>query len=306
MPANTPNLSSINTVGEQFKHNAFATLHTKVMKQGVKNNIATKKAAATRTANRKAWANSVNSTLKTAQAAHAQHTKAQAAAAMKAQKAHASAVNKGTAAPAQGAAPRTFAVPTSPAQKQAAAAQKQAATAASKTAAQAQRAHASQVNNAHGQALAHVASQQKVMQQQRNNAHGQAIVQANQMARAAAKVNTPPKAPGKPKAPAKQPAGQFSQAVHPGSSTQTLPSATASVSTPTAPQHIAVGSWTAKPGGIAAAGSHLEAWAQTKGRAVQARRKSEAAGGRDRSLATSAREWESAANQPLGNTNKEE
>jgi len=271
MPANIPNLGSINTVGEQFKHNVFKDIHAKTVKQGIRNNLAAKKTAATRTNARQTWANGVDSTLKTAQAANQKQQKAHQAAAMTAQKAHAAGVNKGTQAPAQGAPPRTFAVPTSPAQKQATAQKAQVASQA-----------------------------QKTMQQQRNYAHGQAITEGNQRTRAAAKVNTPPKI-GAKKPVAKPVAGQFPQAVHPGSSTQALPNATAKVSTEAAPQTISVGSWTAKPGGIASAGSHLEAWANTKSRAVQARRKSQAAGGRDRTLAAAAKEWESAASQPLGN-----
>lgn len=153
-----------------------------------------------------------------------------------------------------------------------------------------------QVNNAHGEALKQEARQQRVMQSQRNFAHTAALkedARRNRPVRqTTTRVNTPPPTPPSPR--------EYPQAIHPGSSRQAMPQSTSNVSTPSAPQTISVGSWTAKPGGIAAAGSHLEAWAQTKTRATQARRKSEAAGGRDRGLATSAREWESAANQPLG------
>jgi hypothetical protein len=84
---------------------------------------------------------------------------------------------------------------------------------------------------------------------------------------------------------------------HPtGSSNQTLPSLTANQPRT---NEFTVGSRNVQSGGIATKGSQLEAWAQTKSKAVQARRKSAAAGGRDKGLASTAKAWESAANQPL-------
>lgn len=67
------------------------------------------------------------------------------------------------------------------------------------------------------------------------------------------------------------------------------------------PNEFTVGSRNAKPNGIAAAGSRLEAWAQAKSSAVQARQASRRAGGRDRSLSTAAKKAENFANQPLRN-----
>jgi len=67
------------------------------------------------------------------------------------------------------------------------------------------------------------------------------------------------------------------------------------------PNDFTVGSRNAKPGGIAAKGSQLEAWAISKGQAVQARQASRKAGGRDRGLAAEAKRAESTANQPLRN-----
>ncbi len=62
-----------------------------------------------------------------------------------------------------------------------------------------------------------------------------------------------------------------------------------------------VGSRAAKPGGIAAKGSQLEAWAISKSNAVQARQASRKAGGRDRNLSAAAKAAENFANQPLKN-----
>lgn len=62
-----------------------------------------------------------------------------------------------------------------------------------------------------------------------------------------------------------------------------------------------VGSRNAKPGGIAARGSQLEAWAISKSSAVQARQASRRAGGRDKALSTVAKKAENFANQPLKN-----
>lgn len=62
-----------------------------------------------------------------------------------------------------------------------------------------------------------------------------------------------------------------------------------------------VGSRNAKPGGIAARGSQLEAWAISKSQAVQARQASRKAGGRDRNLSQAAKKAENFANQPLRN-----
>lgn len=62
-----------------------------------------------------------------------------------------------------------------------------------------------------------------------------------------------------------------------------------------------VGSRNAKPGGIAARGSQLEAWAISKQKATQARQESRKAGGRDRNLSAAAKAAENFANQPLKN-----
>lgn len=87
---------------------------------------------------------------------------------------------------------------------------------------------------------------------------------------------------------------------HPsGSSNMILQNASAALSQPGRPNTLIVGSRNASPGGIAAAGSRLEAWANAKSSAVQARQESKRAGGRDRDLAAKAAEAENLSNQPL-------
>lgn len=87
---------------------------------------------------------------------------------------------------------------------------------------------------------------------------------------------------------------------HPsGSSNMILQNASAALSQPGRPNTLIVGSRNASPGGIAAAGSRLEAWANAKSSAVKARRASQQAGGRDKGLAQQASAAENLANQPL-------
>lgn len=306
MPANTPNIGAINSMGEQFKNDVAGKLKTHLTT--VAKNSQAKHVERIRqdVAARNQYAAGVNQAIRDSQKqanAHAKAQKAAQGAAKKAAASQASAVKSGRQAPAQGAPPRTFAVPTSPAQK----------TAASQ-AAQAQRQHqrtmTQQVNNAHGEALKMQSAQFKTMQQQRNNAHGQAIKEAGQRAKAAGKV-VPPTAPSKtgktptmngpqfadktPEDNSPHPTAQFPE----GASKQVLPHLSESLSEPGKPQTFTQGAYTMKPGGIAARGSQLESWAQTKSNAVQARRKSQQAGGRDRNLAAAAREWENAANKPM-------
>lgn len=87
---------------------------------------------------------------------------------------------------------------------------------------------------------------------------------------------------------------------HPsGSSNMILQNASAALSQPGRPNTMIVGSRNASPGGIAAAGSRLEAWANAKSSAVRARQESKKAGGRDRDLAARAAAAENLSNQPL-------
>ncbi len=86
---------------------------------------------------------------------------------------------------------------------------------------------------------------------------------------------------------------------HPeGSSNLKLPTLTANQPRT---NEFTVGSRNAKPGGIAARGSQLEAWAISKQKATQARQASRKAGGRDRNLSQTAKAAENFANQPLKN-----
>lgn len=128
---------------------------------------------------------------------------------------------------------------------------------------------------------------------------------------------TPPEAPpaaersGGKTAPTSNLSGQFSDVStkdnspfptheHPaGASNMILPRLTAAQSEPGKPNEFVVSSRNAKPGGIAAAGSRLEAWAQTKGQAMQARQASKRAGGRDKALSSEASRLESMSRAPL-------
>jgi hypothetical protein len=152
-------------------------------------------------------------------------------------KAHEAGVKSGRVAPQPGSAPRTFAMGPTPQQK----------------------------------------AEAKTMQQQRNYAHGQAIGEQKVRDRMATKVNTPPKNPGQRTVPTKPPTGQFPQAKFPsGASTKPLEQASAAHSLPDKPQTFTQGAYTHKPGGIAAAGSRLEAWAQSRTMSIQNRRRTQA------------------------------
>lgn len=317
MAANIPNMGAINSMGGQFNTNVYAKAEGYLKRKAVssqRKHIAGMKA---RQQARNDWAGSVNEALKNsanevkqkqtqrnnqhgealrmnadvnAKARYAKQAQASA------QKAHAAGVKAGTAAPKPGAAPRTFAMPGNPVAK----------------------AQRSQVNTAHTDALREANQRANVMKQQVNYAHGQAFGVQNQMDRAKAKaapVNQISKPTTKSSAPVKSaPAkvtGQFADVstknnapfpthVHPaGSSNMTMPNASAAHSAPGRPQTFTVGSRNSNPNGIAAAGSRLEAWAQSKTSAVQARQASKRAGGRDRGLAQQARQAESVSNQPL-------
>jgi hypothetical protein len=270
MAANTPNMGAITAIGAQFHNDVFKKAQHHINRKGTLSNIKAKREATARNSARDAWANSVNTTLKTAHASYAQQAQQKQSAATAAAKTHAAGVKSGRVAPVPGSAPRTFAMGSTPQQK----------------------------------------AEAKVMQQQRNYAHGQAIGEQKQRDRMAMRVNTPPKNPGQKTVPTKPTAGQFPKAQFPaGASSKPLPTASAAHSLPGKPQTFTQGAYTHKPGGIAAAGSRLEAWAQTKTMAVQARQKSRAAGGRDKGLAQKATQFEAQAAAPLSGqapTTKEE
>lgn len=318
MVANIPDQGAIAHLGNQFQHNIFAHATKHLNESSKKYAHAAQNVAKQTASNRDAYARSAAQGIKQGQAAYAKQQKTQQTAAKKAAAAHAQGVKSGKVAPAQGAAPRTFAMaPTPQAKAQAKASAKQSTT------------MQQQRNFAHGEALKFQAAQFKVKQQQVNNAHGQAIQEANKRAKGGT-VNTPaatPKAPSlspsfssapaahtpvkaqgipnttfssqlAPQKPVQGPRGsatasfssgptpakpapkpvpqmgvtgtQFSDVspkdnspypthTHPaGSSSAVLPSLTASQPKPNT---FTVGSRNAKPGGIAARGSQLEAWA---------------------------------------------
>lgn len=105
----------------------------------------------------------------------------------------------------------------------------------------------------------------------------------NQPSQTPFKVNTISN-PTPVQTPTAQPVQQFSSAPKPqtpyplhtppaGSSTQPLPRLTAAQSQPGRPNEFVVGSRNAKPGGIAAMGSQLEAWAQRRQSEIRTQRK---------------------------------
>lgn len=170
MAASIPNTEAIHHLGSQFTHNIFASAQ-----KGLNNaskNLAEQhvKNVKTTQANRNKFAASAAQGVQKGRTAFVKGQQQQAKAASNAAKAHAAGVKSGNVAPAPGAAPRTFAMGTTPQQK----AQAKATAAGAKTQQQ-------QMNFAHGQALTFQAAQFKTMQSQRNYAHGQAIQQQNQM-----------------------------------------------------------------------------------------------------------------------------
>lgn len=190
MAANLPDLGAVSHLGSQFHHNVFAhaqkSLNTKSKQYADAHNTQVKQTAAAR----EKFAQSAAQGIKQGQAAYAKNVAGQQKQAAQAAKAHAAGVKSGKVAPAQGAAPRTFAMGTTPQQKAAQKAAAQQSAAGAKTMQQ-------QRNFAHGQALNYQAAQFRVQQQQVNNAHGQAIQEANKRAKGGPPVNTSsaPKAP---------------------------------------------------------------------------------------------------------------
>jgi hypothetical protein len=314
MSATPHDLSAIDAMGAQFKNNIFdkvpgkfASVH-KAAVATAKNN------AAQAASSRNAWASSAASMTAQGRQNFARGQAAQQVNAVKAQKAQAAAVKTGRAAPSPSAAPRTFAMPAGP---QGVQQRTQQAT------------MASQVNNAHSDALREAGDRHKTMTQQKNFAHGDALKEAGKRAKEAQKGAAPtptkrtasapvnsggltgpaPAAFNAPSGGSKVPSSsQFANIVakdnkpfpthqHPeGSSHLKLQGLTDSQPRP---NEFTVGSRAAKPGGIAARGSQLEAWAISKSSAVQARQASRRAGGRDKTLSSAAKVAENFANQPM-------
>lgn len=306
MSATPHNQSAIDAMGAQFKTNIFDKAPGKLI-GAHKNAVKTaQRQAATAAASRNAWANSAASLTAQGRKNFAQGQATAMKTAQSAAKAHASAVKTGKAAPTPGSAPRTFAMPAGPQ-----GVQQRAQTATM----------ASQVNNAHNDALKEAADRSKTMTSQRNFAHGDALKEASKRAKEAQKGSAPtptratstslaprPSAATPGPAPASSQGSQFVNVAtrdnspfpthqHPeGSSNLRLN--TLSDKQP-APNEFTVGSRANKPGGIAARGSQLEAWAISKQNATQARQASRRAGGRDKDLAATAKKAENFANQPL-------
>lgn len=319
MSATPHNLGAIDAMGQQFKYNVFDKAPGKLLDAHKKSVIAAKRQAAMTAASRNAYAQSAQNVVNQGRKNFAQNQANMAKQAQAAQKAHAAAVKKGTAAPSPGAQPRVFAMPAGPQGVQQRAQQTQAV-----------KTMTSQRNAAHNEALKMESDRVKTMQQQRNFAHGEALKEANRRTKEAQKGAAPtptkkasatvaptPQLPGGPvqrsgSSPAPK-ASQGSQFVdvqardnspfpthqHPeGSSNLKLGNLSANQPKP---NDFTVGSRNVKPGGIAAKGSQLEAWAISKSQAVQARQASRKAGGRDKDLAAEAKKKENFANQPLKN-----
>lgn len=306
MSATPHNQSAIDAMGSQFKHNIFDKAPGKLVGAHKKAVRTAQRNAATQAATRNSWANSAANLKAQGQKNFAQGQAQKVKAAQSAQKAHAAAVKSGAAAPTPGAAPRTFAMPAGPHGVQQRA---QKAT------------MASQVNNAHSEAMREAGERHKTMASQKNFAHGQAITEAGKRAREAQKGSsaTPTRAKTttlapQPSAAAPGPAQASAQGKqfvnvtpkdnspfpthqHPeGSSNLRLNNLS---DAQPAPNEFTVGSRANKPGGIASKGSQLEAWAISKQQATQARAASRKAGGRDKELSGAAKKEESFANQPL-------
>lgn len=165
MPANIPDLAAVHHVAGQFTHNVFDTAHKATVNQGKKQAAARATVAQNTARARDQWAHSATQTVNQGRTAYARGVQTQQKQAASAAKAQASNVKSGRAAPASGAAPRTFAMQPSAASTQAAKTMQQ------------------QRNFAHGEALKFQSAQFKVAQQAVNHAHGQAHQEANRRAK---------------------------------------------------------------------------------------------------------------------------
>lgn len=270
-----PNMENINHVAaaEASKPNAFKmagelqhkVLQNKARKQRMATAAQQQNARQAQAAYNQAHANAKleNQAFDARKKNAAKAAAAQQATAKKAAAAHAKNVKAGTAAPAQGAAPRTFAMPAGP--------QGQAAQAHAAASAQAAKVMQQQRNHAHGQAIAMQnqmnrqaaqtqAQHARTLKQQINTAHGQALKM-----NAAMTPQSPTPAPGKPAQPLTvQPrSGGFKEHQNPAGSPQTrLPKLSDTETAKTGRENnFSVG--TKKPSsntqGLAAMGARLEA-----------------------------------------------
>jgi hypothetical protein len=203
MAANIPDMGAVAHLGGQFntEHNildaAQKSLSNKSKKYAQAHNTQVKQTANAR----QKFAQSAAQGIKQGQAAYAKNVAGQQKAAAQAAKAHAQGVKSGKVAPAQGAPPRTFAMGSTPQQKQQRQQRNQAHGQALQMQNQMNRAGAAkqsqsaktmqqQRNFAHGEALKFQSAQFKLKQSQVNNAHGQAIQEAKQRSKGGTAMKT--------------------------------------------------------------------------------------------------------------------
>lgn len=190
MPANIPDIKAISTINKKPTYDIFASAHKNLIRQGTRINAQKLQVAQQREGARNQAAQSAANVVNAGRTAYAKNVQTQQKQAQQAQKAHAAGVNSGRVAPNAGAAPRTFAMGTTPAQKQAQkTVQQQRNTAhgqALSEASRRQRQQTSQVNTAHGEAIKFQSAQFKVAQQAQTYAHGQAIQEGKQRAKTVA------------------------------------------------------------------------------------------------------------------------
>ena len=307
MPAHIPNLGTVSNLGGQFQGNVFASAEkhfTDKSKQYAQAHTAQIKQTA---ANREKFAKSAMRGVQQGRTKFAQ-SKMQQQQAQKAAKAHAAGVKSGRVAPAPGAAPRTFAMAPTKQQKAQARTMQQQRNFAHGEALKFQQAQfktmQSQRNFAHNEALKENKQRSKMggtvntTSSPKAPSLNPAFSSPPTTHTSAAKPQgiatssfssqfTPQKSPVRPQgstvatfssgSPATAPARsgsvtgpQFPQHVHPeGSSTAPLPNLTAAQPKPNV---FTTGSRNAKPGGIAARGSQLEAWAMGRQQQIRQQR----------------------------------
>lgn len=288
MPANIPHMDAINNLGGQFTHNVFAGAQKRF--NNASKNLADEHNHQVKTtqANRNKFAASAAQGIKQGRTAFVKGQQQQAKAAAKAAKAQAAGIKSGRVAPAPGAPPRVFAMGGRPTQF------KQPTSGGTvntpKVASMTPAFSSPTPTHTPVKPISLTSatfSSQLAPQKAQGSPQGTATASFSH--------GSSPSSPSPVAGPLTS--SQFSSHTHPsGSATAPLKNLTAAQPKPNT---FTTGSRNAKPGGIAAKGSQLEAWAQSKSSAVQARRASAQAGGRDKKLASEAKAAESLANQPL-------
>jgi hypothetical protein len=267
MPANVPDMGAISNLGGQFTHNIFASGQKKL--NHISNNLAEQHVHNVKTtqANRDRFAASAAQGVQKGRTAFVkgqqQQANTQAKSAASAAKAHAAGVKSGRVAPAQGAAPRVFAMGGRPTQFK----QPTAGGSVSTTSVKAP----SLTPGFSSPTPTHTPVQAKPIPSTSFSSQlsPQKPLQGPQgSATASFSHGSTPSTPS-PVA-GSLASSQFSGHIHPaGSSTTPLPNLTASQPKPNT---FTTGSRNAKPGGIAARGSQLESWAMGKQAQVRAQR----------------------------------